>query len=224
MNERDAATEALIREVDEDLKREQAEKIWKKYGKYIVGGAILLILGVAGNEFWGHWKTSRAQAESAKLAAAVQQAQQSRDESALAGLDLMAKDGRSVYATLASMKKAGFLVALGDRKKSVEEYQAAAKIAPDALYAQSAKLHALFVEIDSGEPARLEAELAPLAADKEPWRHSARELQALLALRLGNDAKALDIFTKLADDASAPQGLRSRAAELRQAIEAKGRS
>lgn len=224
MNERDAATEALIREVDEDLKKDQAEKLWKAYGKYVVAGAVALILGVAGYEAWKHWKTSQAQAESARFAEALQHVAQDRDAASLAGLEQLAKDGKTAYASLALLKKAGFLAAVGDKTKAVEAFEAVADSDLDALYRQSAKLHAVYVQMETGDPAKLEADLAPLAADNEPWRHPARELQGLLALRMGDNAKALDIFTKLSDDAAAPQGLRARAAELRQAIEAKGRS
>lgn len=220
MNERDAATEALIREVDEDLKRDQFDQLWKAYGKFIVAGAIALVLGVAGNEAWNHWKTSQAQAESASYLAANIRAQQSKD---MSGLDDLAKSGKTVYATLAAFRKAGYLTVAQDLPKAVDAFQAAAaskEMGP--LYQSAARLHALMLEIDSGDPAKLEAELAPLAAPSEPWRHSAQELQALLALRVGDNAKAQDIFSRLADDATAPQGLRARAAELRQALEAKG--
>ena len=222
MNERDAATEALIREVDEDLKRDQFDKLWKAYGNYIVAGAVALVLGVAGNEAWNHWKTGQAQAESASYLAASQQASRSKD---MSGLDDLAKNGKTVYASLASFQKAGHLTFSQDLTNAVLAYQAAAaskEMGP--LYQSAARLHALMLEIDSGEPARLESELAPLAAANEPWRHSSLELQALLALRTGNNDKAKDILAVLADDATAPQGLRARAAELRQALEAKGRS
>lgn len=225
VNERDAATEALIREVDEDLKRDQFEKLWQAYGKYAVAAAALLILGVAGNELWQHRQRSLSQEESARFSAASQQAAQGRDAASLSGLEGLAKEGKTAYASLAAMKRAGFLAAQGEREKSAEAYQLAGTASnAEPLYQGSARLHALFLQIDQGDPARLEAELAPLAAANQPWRHSAQELQALLALRTGDNAKALDLLTRLSDDATAPQGLRARAAELRQALEAKGRS
>ncbi|MBF0270256.1 MAG: tetratricopeptide repeat protein [Alphaproteobacteria bacterium] len=224
VNESDAATEALIREVDEDLKRDKAEKLWKAYGSYVVAAAAILVLGVAGNEGWSHWKTSQAQDESARFAQVSRQATQGKAEDSLSGLEAMAKDG-GVYGTLAEMKKAGILTIRGETAKAVESYQlAATHSGMGALYQSAAKLNALALQIDTGDSAKLEAELAPLAGASEPWRHSARELQALLAIRTGDTAKAQDIYTRLSDDATAPHGLRARAAELRQSLEAKGRS
>jgi hypothetical protein len=47
-----------------------------------------------------------------------------------------------------------------------------------------------------------------------PWRHSARELAGLIALKAGDTPKARDLFKKIADDLGAPQGMRARAAQL----------
>ena len=68
--------------------------------------------------------------------------------------------------------------------------------------------------LDSGNPDSLTEELAPLTADDNPWRYSALELMALLAHRAGDKTRAVEHYTRLADDAAAPQGLRARAAEM----------
>ena len=65
--------------------------------------------------------------------------------------------------------------------------------------------------LDSGDPARLAARIAPLAAEGNPWRASARETQALIAMRRGEKEEARRILEALVADASAPQGLRERA-------------
>lgn len=225
MNERDAATEALIQEVNEDLKRDQAEKLWKAYGKYVIAAAAVLILGTGGAELWKHWTTSRAQADSALFMAASQQAARGKDAASLDALDSLAKDDRTVYGTLAVLKKASVLAARNDTEQAINAYQTvAASKNLDPVYRESAKLHAILMQIDKGDPAMLEAELDQLSGPAQTWRHSAQEMKALLAIRTGKDAKALEIYTRLSDDSTAPQGLRARAAEARQALEAKGRS
>ena len=62
--------------------------------------------------------------------------------------------------------------------------------------------------------AALEKRLEPLIADSSPWRFSARELTGLLAKQSGNMAKAKKLFSGLADDRMAPQGIRNRAREM----------
>jgi hypothetical protein len=81
-----------------------------------------------------------------------------------------------------------------------------------------AKLLKVMRLVESGDPAALTADLAPLMAPENPWRFSATELTALLALKSGDQKHAADLFTKLADDQAAPSSLRARAAEMAAAL------
>ena len=42
----------IFHEVEEDLRRDQAAAIWNKYGNYIIGAALLLVLAVAAHWGW----------------------------------------------------------------------------------------------------------------------------------------------------------------------------
>jgi hypothetical protein len=52
--------------------------------------------------------------------------------------------------------------------------------------------------------------LEPVAAAGRPFRHSARELLALSALRANDDATARKWFDQIVTDVSAPVALRQR--------------
>jgi len=64
----------------------------------------------------------------------------------------------------------------------------------------------------------LTARLGPLLAADSPWRFSARELSALIALRKGDTEQARASYTALADDPKTPSGARARAAEMLRAL------
>ena len=72
--------------------------------------------------------------------------------------------------------------------------------------------------LDDDDPNELRTRLIPLIAIDGAWRHSARELSAALALRIGDKELAKSEFKKLADDLMAPSGARSRAAEILQIL------
>ena len=42
----------IFKEVDEDLRRDNFEKLWKKYGFYFIGLAVTVVLAVAGVQGW----------------------------------------------------------------------------------------------------------------------------------------------------------------------------
>ena len=66
--------------------------------------------------------------------------------------------------------------------------------------------------LDTQDPVMLAARITPLTAEGNPWRASARELQALVAMRQGRTDEARRILEALSADATAPQALRDRAA------------
>ncbi len=75
-------------------------------------------------------------------------------------------------------------------------------------------LHSL--DAPDADPAQLAARIAPLAAAgaDNPWRASAQELAALVALKRGDREEARRGLQALAQDVTAPQGLRSRAGRI----------
>ena len=44
----------IFREVDEDIRRDQIKKLWDRFGPYVLGLALLIVLGTAGYRGWGH--------------------------------------------------------------------------------------------------------------------------------------------------------------------------
>ena len=60
----------IIREVDEELRRERYMKLWERFGIYVVGAAILLVAAVAA---WRGWEWYQAR-ESLKSSAQYEEA------------------------------------------------------------------------------------------------------------------------------------------------------
>ena len=48
-------SEPLEDEVNEELRRQQLKSIWDRFGVYIIGFAVLVILSVGGNEIMNHF-------------------------------------------------------------------------------------------------------------------------------------------------------------------------
>ena len=81
-----------------------------------------------------------------------------------------------------------------------------------------ATLLSVMHQIDEGDAEALHTRLAPLAAPGHPFRASALEAQALLALREGDLAAARDLYTQVVDDIEAPARLRARATQVLAAL------
>lgn len=216
----DAAAALLIREVDEDLRQENLEKLWKKYGGLMIGGALAVVLAVAGGQAWQNWRHGQNVESSQRLSQAIADLEQGDKAKGVDALQSLAGNGTQGYRLLAEMKLAQVKLADGDAGAAIALYD---KIAADGgiddVYRNLALLKAAYLKIEAGQTAAVETAVTPLAAEASPWRHSAREVLALVALKSGDTAKAQDWLRKIADDIAAPTGIRGRAAELLAALE-----
>ena len=205
----------IFQEIDEDLRRDRFTQLWKIYRYPIMAGMAAVIVGTAGMVGWREYQDRRNAAQADAFLRAMDQAQRNDADAAKAALGQLARDGGAGYATLARLQQAALLAKGGDNAGAVRVYD---EIAADGRVEQGlrdlASILAVQHLVDSADPGELMKRLEPLARDKNPWRHSAMEMQALAAKRAGDTAKAKEIYTKLADDLSAPQGLRARAAEM----------
>jgi hypothetical protein len=76
----------IFKEVDEDLRREQVRKLWDRYGPYVIGLAILIVVATAGYRGWEYWQERQAQATGDRFLAALALANKGEHEPAVAAL------------------------------------------------------------------------------------------------------------------------------------------
>ena len=207
----------IIREVDEELRRENFEKLWRKYGSYALGLAALIVLGVAGYYKWQDYTAHQRETRAVQYDKALQLAA-SADPGAPAALQDLAA-GNDGYAALAQLEEAALKVKGGDLAGATAIYE---KMTADGAIDQSIRDLALILlamhTVDTAPPEQLTQRLQPLTAATNPWHYSALELTAVLARRAGDTGKAVQIFTALADDLNAPQAMRQRATEMLHAL------
>lgn len=212
----DSTDNSLFREIDEELRQEHYNKLWKKYGNVIIGAAILLVVSVAGHQIWQNMRASQAQSDSVALATAINHVAAGNSAEANASLNKVIAESGSGYAMLARFQQAGLAADKGDAKQAAAIYFG---IASDAGTEQAFQGLATILGVTQGLQAGtalsdLEARLVALVKDDNPWRFSARELSGLIALKEGKLDKARPIFENLSKDPLTPRGIRARATEL----------
>jgi hypothetical protein len=94
----------------------------------------------------------------------------------------------------------------------VAQYDAVSQMrGVDPVLADFARLQSAMLQLDTATGADIQARLAPLAVDGNPWRHGAREVLGMAALKAGNRGEARAQFEKLISDTSVPAGIAERA-------------
>ena len=209
----------IFQEVDEDVRRDQVNKVWKQYGGYFIAGAIALILGTALSVGWKEYKAERQRDYNDRFASAVALASEGKPAQAADLLKALAGDAGSGYMTIARFREADLRMKAGDAATAIQIYDTiAADDDIERLYRDLAILFSVMHRIEQGEPEALRRDLAPLLTAENAWLHSARELSGALALRSGDRELARTEFQRLADDLEAPPSIRARAAEILQTL------
>jgi len=207
--------EQFFEEVSEELKQDRYAELWKKYGRYFVGLAVVVVLGVAGYQYWQGEQRKAREAASERFAAALALARDGKTKEATAAFAGLAQEGPKGYAQLARLQQAAQLLKSGDRAGALLAFeQLANDDSADPLFRDVAVIHWAYAGLDDADPAKMAERLKPLTAKDNPWRHMALELSALYAERAGRRADALQILTDLEKDRDAPAGVRARAKEL----------
>jgi len=207
----------LFKEIDDELRQDQAHKLWRAYGKYVIGATLALVIGVAGYQGWNKYQLSARLADSKKFAAATELVEAKKFDAAFKAFAALSDSGGQGYQLLARFNQARLLADKGEAGNAATAYRVLADdpgVAP--LYRGLATVLGALQELNIAgtDWAALEKRLQPLIADSSPWRYSAREVSGLLAKRSGDIDKAKKLFSGLAGDRKAPRGIRNRAQEM----------
>ena len=123
--------------------------------------------------------------------------------------------GSDIYRALAQMQLAALRTDGGDKAAGLKLWDAvAADTGADPVLRDAARLQWALHQVDAGDPAQVQAHLAPLLDPANPLHALAEEAQGLLALRQDKKDDARATFKRLSADVAAPQGVRARAAGL----------
>jgi len=204
----------FIREIEEDIRRDRWKRLWDRYGIIVTAAAVLLVLSAAGWSVWRNMEIARAETQTADLSRLIDRA--GRNETGIA--DEMAAFARGAdpgRASLARFNEAAVRTQAGDAAGAIAVWDDLARNADLApAWRDLATLLLVLNQLYTGDAAALQTRLAPLDAAGNAYRHSAREMLAVLALRQNRPERANEIWRALTADPETPDGVRTRAAQL----------
>lgn len=200
----------LFEEVEENLRRDQLQTLWKKYGVFAIGGAVALVLGVGGVSVFRSWQEGQSKAASQSFSE-LQQLAQTDPAAAAPKLAEFSKNGFGGYKALAEMERAGALQTEGDLPGALLAFDNAAKMSNEPAIKQSAQLRAAYIAAESENFAAIEARVQPLIANGGAFGYLGRELLGVEAYEAGQIERARTEFSYLETAFDAPEGVRERA-------------
>jgi hypothetical protein len=215
--------DSFIREVNEELRQDQARALWDRYGAILIGIAVAIVLATASYVAWDYWNRSRANKSGDDFSQALALANQGKADEALAAMQALEKDGYGAYPLLARMRAATVLIERGDFSGAVAAFDAVANDGSiPASIRDIARLRAGLVLVDHGTYADVSRRVELLATDTNPMRHLAREALGLSAWKEGRMTDAQKLFEQISSDGQAPRNARERAALMTELITSSG--
>ena len=216
-----AHDESFFREVSEDLRNERFRQLWERFGVYLIGLVVLLLLGTAAYVGYDYWQSQRAARSGDQFLAALQLADAKKPDAALKALDGIVKNGTGDYPDLARMRVASILANDGKAKQAIDAFE---KIGADdtvpLTIREAARIRAGFLLVDHGTYGNVADQVQPLSGADNPFRHSAREALGLAAWKAGDVKNARKWFEQITGDTEAPASIASEAGMMLDLIKA----
>ncbi len=207
--------DVFVREVDEELQRDQMLTLWQRFGKPVVALIVAALLAWAGWIYWQHLQAAKDAAQGEAVSAVVEDLAANRTQGVDARLAaVIASEGEGYHAP-ARLIRANLAIQNDQKAKALADFRA---VVHDETSAQSWRDLALIrqtaMEFDTLKPAEIVTRLKPLAIKGNPWFGSAGEMTAIAWIRMGKRDLAGRMFNQMASDETVPESIRSRSRDM----------
>ncbi len=201
----------IFEEVEEQLRSERIKTIFLKGWPWLLGVGLACLL--AALAYWGYhaYRTGEASKASEAYASGLEALRKNDNAAAYRQFEAAAKSSSRGYRALALMQQGAIRLDENRANDAVKLFDEAAKVAPDAILGDMARLKSAFALMDTAPFGPIEQRLKPLTDAKRPYRVAAREALAMAEIKAGRLKEARDDFGVLRVMPDAPDATRQRA-------------
>jgi hypothetical protein len=207
--------ESFVREVDENLRRDQLRETAERYGKWIIAAVVIFLAAIGGYLYWQHRQDQQAIANSEAMSAALDKVGSGNLKGGEAELVPLSESSNDVTRATALLGRASLAMQRNDRKAASDIFRQVA--ADDGLpqpFRDLATVRGTMTDFDTMKPDEVIARLKPLVEPGKPFYGTAGELTAMAMLAKGDRAGAGRMFATIAADKQVPQTIRDRAVQI----------
>ena len=208
-------SDTFVREVDENLRRDQLRDFFKAYGNWLIAAVVLFLAASGGFIWWKQHQVHEHEAQVEKLAQVYKDIGSGSTAQAPKQLDALSDSGSKAVRASALFARAALALQQNDAKQATATYKS---IAEDSglpkPYRDAALVRQTALEFDQLKPEDVISRLERLAKPGEPWFGTAGELTALAMVKQGKRQEAGQLFAAIAKDPGVPQTIRARAVQV----------
>jgi hypothetical protein len=218
----------LMEEIEEDIRYEKFEKIWKTYGKQLLA----LCFGIIGiavvYNFWQHHQESKNKETSRIFIEGQKFLNSDKKDEGIALMEKISKEGQKNYQVLAKFNIANVLAKsnkVDDQNKALALYKQIGESSSEKFFKDFAKflhikLRLNLVQNKSSTETfdNLLNDIKPLTSDNCEVKYLALELEGLIKFVSGNQKDALETFANLLKDKNVSNEMKMRVQLIMQSV------
>jgi hypothetical protein len=207
--------ETFLREVDENLRRDQIRDFGKQYGGWLIGAVVLFLAVSGGWIYWQYRQEQQAERQVEELAQVYRNIGAGNVKTESAKLDALSNSSSEGVRTSVLFASAAVALEQNDLKLATQKFREIAE--DDRLpkpYRDLALIRQTALEFDRLKPQEVIGRLEPLAKPGQPWFGSAGELTAAALIKQGRKPEAGRLYAAMAKDSAVPDTIRARSVQI----------
>jgi hypothetical protein len=218
--------ENLMQEVEGDIRQEKIEKLWKEYGKTIIGAFVVIVGLSAAYNLWQHHQAKQTDIISQQFSSAQSLMFSQNYSDALAAMESIASSSHRNYAVLAKFNVASIVKQYSGHKdlqkaekiyKEIMTDKAVNPIMRDLATVLYVNLK-LDISTDNDHLKECLSILEPVVSKESAHKFLAMESKGLIQFRLKDYKAATDVFLNIVQSEKSPKDVKLRAQMMAQHI------
>ena len=205
----------IFNEVDEDIRKERYQNLWSKYGKYVIGFLILIVIIFSLSQYLQSKNISDNKKILDIYFTAVEAIEKNQLDSANQGLETVYNDKNKVLSAISGIKLSQTYLKNNQRDKALsvlENIYNNKSLEP--VYRELALYKYIVINFENIEVDSIENMVRSVEVSGKLFSWYFQEIIGIKYLTLGNTIKANSIFTRLSLDKDTPFDLKIRLDKL----------
>ena len=205
----------IFNEVDEDIRKEKYQNLWRKYGKYLIGFIVLIVLIFSSMQYLQSKKISDNKKILDVYFSAVESMEENQLDTAIQSLENVYIEKNKVLVAFSGYKLSEIYLKNDEKEKALATLDMIiSNISLDSIYRELALYKYIMIDFDNLELNYIDEKLNSIKAPKRILTPYFQEIIGIKHLTLGNINKAKSIFNDLVLNENTPFDLRIRLDKL----------
>ena len=203
-------SEPLENEIEEELRRKQLKALWDKFGLYLIGAVLVIILSFGGYEFSKYLGYKNSETSSDQYESALEALVNENNNQAIEIFESLLNESNG-YSGLSLFNLANIAIKEGKNNLALDYLE---KASNDKNLSKKindfAVLRAGYIMLESYEISDIEEKLSGMVNSVTPFSFYAKEIIALAYYRDNKFLESSQKFNEIANDAASPRNIASR--------------